>query len=182
MRRCLVGGLLLGLSLLAACDTNRLVAPETTKASSVKPLAYRTGGLGSIAWKIVDESQVLVTGYSDFIVTGPGNHFALVYDANSYYDSNPAQGSILLKGLVPGTYQVCQNIFPTYYLNANPKCQTANVSTGTTTSLTFVDLHQPRILRKVVDEDDMPEVLRTVWRRRAAMSIPRVDPRVRMSA
>jgi len=48
---------LLGLSLLAACNSDRPVAPENTKASSVKtPSAYRTGAPGAIAFNVVDES------------------------------------------------------------------------------------------------------------------------------
>ena len=145
---------LVGLSLLAACDTDRPVAPEPKNASAVSsPSAYRTA-FGAIEWKVVDESQAAVPGYADWIVTGPGNYYAIVFDGSQYYDSDPAASSVRLKGLTPGTYQVCQNIFPTYYLNANPKCQTANVIMGTTTSLTFVDVHQPRLLWKVVDEDD----------------------------
>ena len=148
---------LLGLSLLAACNTDRPVAPETTKASSVKtPSAYRSGAPGAIAFNVVDESQVAVTGYTNFWLINSKNDSTFIPDNNSYYDSNPASGSYLLKGLTPGSYKVCQHDFPTYYLNANPQCLTANVTTAATTVIgPFVDLHQPKILWKVVDEDDV---------------------------
>ena len=65
-------------------------------------------------------------------------------------------GSYLLKGLTPGTYQVCQHNSPSYYLVANPACLTANVTTAATTVIgPFVDLHQPKLLWKVVDGDGM---------------------------
>jgi hypothetical protein len=148
---------LLGLSLLAACNTDRPVAPENTKASSVKtPSAYWSGAPGAIAFNVVDESQVAVTGYTNFWLFDSKNDSTFIPDNNSYYDSNPASGSYLLKGLTPGSYKVCQHDFPTYYLNANPQCLTANVTTAATTVIgPFVDLHQPKILWKVVDEDDV---------------------------
>jgi hypothetical protein len=65
-------------------------------------------------------------------------------------------GSYLLKGLTPGTYQVCQHNSPTYYLVANPACLTAKVTTAATAVIgPFVDLHQPKLLWKVVDGDGM---------------------------
>src|SRR4029450_1390413 len=148
---------LLGLSLLAACDTDQPIAPETTKASAVKtPSGYWSLAPGAIAFNVVDESQVAVTGYTNFWLINSKNDSTFIPDNNAYLDSNPVSGSYLLKGLTPGTYQICQHDCPTYYLEANPKCLTANVTTGATTVIgPFVDLHQPKILWKVVDEDDV---------------------------
>ena len=148
---------LLGLSLLAACDTDRPVAPETTKASSVTtPSAYWSLAPGAIAFNIVDESQAAVTGYTDFWLIDSKNDSTFISDNNAYFDSNPVSGSYLLKGLTPGTYQVCQHNSPTYYLVANPACLTANVTTAATAVIgPFVDLHQPKLQWKVVDGDGM---------------------------
>jgi hypothetical protein len=63
------------------------------------------------------------------------NDSTFIPDNNAYFDSNPVSGSYLLKGLTPGTYQVCQHNSPTYYLVANPACLTANVTTGRRRSL-----------------------------------------------
>jgi hypothetical protein len=148
---------LLGLSLLAACDTDQPTAPETTKASSVKPpSAYWSLAPGAIAFNIVDESQVAVTGWTSFWLIDSKNDSTFFEDNNAYFDSNPVSGSYLLKGLTPGTYQVCQHNSPTYYLVANPACLTAKVTTAATTVIgPFVDLHQPKLLWKVVDDDGM---------------------------
>ena len=90
--------LLLGLSLLAACDTDRPVAPETPKASSVKtPSAYWSLAPGAIAFNIVDESQVAVTGWTSFWLIDSKNDSTFVEDNNAYVDSNPVSGSYLLK-------------------------------------------------------------------------------------
>ena len=150
--------LLLGLSLLAGCDADRPVAPETTKASSVKtPSGYWSLAPGAIAFSIVDESQAAVTtGWSSFWLIDSKNDSTFISDNNAYFDSNPVSGSYLLKGLTPGTYQVCQHNEPTYYLVANPACLTAKVTTAATAVIgPFVDLHQPKLQWKVVDGDGM---------------------------
>jgi hypothetical protein len=153
----LTPAVLRGLSLLAACDTDQPIAPETTKASSVKTAsAYRSGAPGAIAFNIVDESQVAVTGWTSFWLIDSKSDSTFFEDNNAYFDSNPVSGSYLLKGLTPGTYQVCQHNSPTYYLVANPACLTAKVTTAATTVIgPFVDLHQPKLLWKVVDDDNM---------------------------
>src|SRR5262245_21149930 len=82
---------LLGLSLLAACNTDRPVGPETTKASSVQtPSAYRSGAPGAIAFNIVDESQVAVTGWTTFWLINSKNDSTFVEDNTAYFYSNTA--------------------------------------------------------------------------------------------
>jgi len=93
--------LLLGLSLLAACNTDRPVAPENTKASSVKtPSAYWSGAPGAIAFNIVDESQVAVTGWTSFWLIDSKNDSN---DSNWPSMSRPLSSSTLQSRAWPGS-------------------------------------------------------------------------------
>ena len=133
-------------TMLVACDTVEPVAPmPAASAPTAASLALSGGGgrnnTSSLTIFVVDENGDLVkTGIAQFLVqnTTTGNGF-FVLD-NNHNDTDMKFGKLVVKGLVAGTYSVCQNNqAPVGYTLPKIPCQTAIVGGIVAGKVTFVN-------------------------------------------
>ena len=143
---------LAGAVMLAACDTDKTVGPNPVTSTPTAPNLAKAAGTQTLAITLVDQNANPVTTLAArFKVTnsagGPGS---LVVD-NAPNDGNSAIGTILMKGLASGTYEVCQTIAPTDYVLPAAPCKTVIVGGIVAASVQFVDLTVARVKWRIVD-------------------------------
>lgn len=124
---------LAGVATITACDNDRTVGPNAANApvapaTAVLPM-FKTGGL---LISILDQNNALPsTPGAQFSVGKSGSKTFIVTD-NAPGDKHPAAGGILVQGLLPGAYTVCQTAAPAgYVLPTPPACQPIEVLPGT---------------------------------------------------
>jgi hypothetical protein len=141
---------LLGVALLAACNTDDAVTPHQTAVTT--PLAQVSQGSGAtIYWKVIDENQALLGG-SQFKVVGPGNATWVVSD-NGAGDVDLVQGQFKMTGMNAGSYLVCETVAPNGFVSKNYSCSTTSVPKGATLSVgIFENTHLPRVRWSLTDE------------------------------
>jgi hypothetical protein len=121
---------LFGMSIVAACDTDRPVEPTAAvpAAASAFILPIKTG---TLVWKVTDEDPSPLGG-AKFQVTGPKGATWFLAD-NFAPDSDPISGNFRLAGLQPGTYTVCEIMAPLGYALPDTPCRTKDVFVGDAT-------------------------------------------------
>lgn len=130
-------------AMLAACDTDRAVAPTPTAAIPTAAAPIRSlGNTGTLIIKAVDSQDHLLFA-AGFKITNPQMITTLVYD-NSATDSDTTKGILQLTGLTPGLYTACEVAAPIGYALPLWNCHGATVYAGATTGMEkFVSERQP---------------------------------------
>lgn len=127
--------------MLAACDSDRPVAPKAVEVPPAATASLLPGKTGSVVIKLVDGANAIIplTG-AGFTVEGPGQTTWTIMDAgpnDQKYDKDSTAGVILIKNMSPGQYEFCEGLPPTGYGVVNPRCQTTGVYAGATSGLVF---------------------------------------------
>ena len=145
-----------GVALLAACDSDKPVAPKPATLptdAALQALPYKSG---TLVLKLIDQNQNIIPhAFPDvratFAITGPNNSTWQVTD-DSLPDTHATAGIIALKSLVPGTYKACEISPPIGFGVVGQSCLSTQVYAGVTSSLNFV--HDKEAFRqwKVWDE------------------------------
>ncbi len=151
---CLAVASMASVAFLAACDDNQPTAPKPPSAPVTAAPIVIPIKTGSIVMKVFDEKQALITTSSatyQIIRSNGGITSTWTLKDGLVNDSEPAMGVALMKGLVPGTYQVCETEAPVDYALAKPACGVVTVYAGATVGLYLVNPHLPKITFKVVD-------------------------------
>jgi len=129
---------LLGTTLLAACDEDRPTEPVPTAAAPTKPSDARYLNTGTLIWKAVDINAKLLGGATFQINGGPGQ-IQWVMPDNNAGDVDMIPGQFKFGGVTPGVYQVCEIIPPKGYLKPWNVCKSLVVNAGVITDYgTFV--------------------------------------------
>jgi hypothetical protein len=128
----LLGVAFAGAMALAACDTDKPMAPKHPDSpTAAQPVLFTIGG--TLVIKVVDTTQALITNsLTEFKVVGPNKATWVVKD-NIANDADPTTGVLRMKGLAAGQYQICETVAPVSYAMPNPACVTATVSAYTAT-------------------------------------------------
>ena len=143
---------LAGVVMLAACDNDKSVGPNPVTSMPTSPSLAKATGTQTLTITLVDQNASPGTTLAaKFKVTssagGPGS---LVVD-NAPNDGNSAIGTILMKGLAAGSYEVCQTIAPTDYVLPAAPCKTVIVGGIVAASVQFVDLTVARVRWRIMD-------------------------------
>lgn len=143
---------LVGVTVLAACDTDEPVAPSLTKVPTASQSAVIPIRTGAVRMTVVDDQGILVNNLGAlFKVTDSQNNSWTVQD-QLIKDSDAKVGVLLLGGLVPGSYMVCDQAPPTGYLLGKQPCTTVVVTAGTIKDAgTFVNPRYPRVSFSAID-------------------------------
>jgi len=139
---------LLGVAVLAACDTDRSVGPSptvipTTAALAKGPAAGKTGG--KVLISIVGKNQQPVTVAGAQFSLAIAGQAAITAIDNGAQDADPTAGVVQVKGLTGGTYTVCETATPTDFALPTSNCTSASVPSNGSVSLTFVNLTMARV-------------------------------------
>ncbi len=151
---CLAVASMASVAFLAACDDNQPTAPKPPSAPVTAAPIVIPIKTGSIVMKVFDEKQALITTSSatyQIIRSNGGITSTWTLKDGLVNDSEPEMGVSLMKGFVPGTYQVCETEAPVDYALAKPACGVVTVYAGATVGLYLVNPHLPKITFKVVD-------------------------------
>ena len=129
---------LAGAAALAACDTDRAVAPKpATIPTEASPMFVAKPGVLVIT--VVDENgNAPTTGGAQFTYTPGGGSATYFLVDNGSGDTDPTPNVIKKLNLL-GSYSVCQTVAPTDYVLPSPACQTVSVAPGAVANLKFVD-------------------------------------------
>lgn len=132
---------LCGLTLIAACDTDRAVSPT----SASKPAQVPTTVAGAVlptpspylTTETVDQNGALVGGAVLVVRDSANTPIALIAD-NGPFDYDKQAGTFFFKLPRAGTFSVCEGNAPSGYGYApgQPPCHTLTVKYGTTTHFT----------------------------------------------
>jgi hypothetical protein len=153
-RRALAAVALFGAAMIAACDTDKTVAPTqtvnpnipTTSSEAVIPATT-----GTVIWKTINATQKMLLGGAKFTVTGPLLYNVTFVD-NDATDADTVTGQIRLSKLKPGSYTVCEIAGPIDHTIADPACRSFGIYVGATTGVAdFVSLHLPYVHIGFVD-------------------------------
>lgn len=143
---------LAGAVVLAACENDKSVGPSSVTSVPTAASLARATGNATLTIRLVDQnSDPVTTLAAKFKVsTSAGGPGALIVD-NAPNDGDSAIGTILMKGLAAGTYEVCQTIAPTDYVLPEVPCKTVIVGGIAAASVQFVDLTVARVKWGTVD-------------------------------
>ena len=145
---------LVGMAVLAACDKDQPVAPKVPEVPAAGAPYLGPIFTGAMVIRLVDGSNtILPIAGAGFNVEAPNKVTWTAMDVAGYdnYDKDPAAGVILRNGLAPGQYKVCEGLTPTGYGVVNSRCQTAVVTGGAATTLTFGHLPVAHVKWSVTD-------------------------------
>jgi hypothetical protein len=145
-RRALAAVALFGTAMLAACDTDKTVAPTPT-ATPVIPTTSSEyvipATTGTVIWRTINATQKMLISGAKFTVTGPLLYNQTFVD-NDATDADTVSGQFRLSKLKPGSYTVCEVAGPTEHTIADPACRGFSIYAGSTTGVAdFVSLHLP---------------------------------------
>ena len=146
---------ILGVALVAACDSDETVAPK--QAPVAVPEAAQPqllpGKTGSIAIKLLDENQLPITGqyYSGFEIKSPSGKIWWASD-NAQKDADSTWGAVALKSLVPGQYRVCVVSMPYFYGVVGQACRYPTVTAGSTVNLFFFYAPEAVFTWNIIDD------------------------------
>lgn len=147
---------LMGVALVAACDTDETVAPKPAAAPTIPEAAQPQllpGKTGSIAIKLFDQNKNLITGqyYTGFEIKSPSGKIWWAND-NLQNDADSTWGVLVLKSLVPGQYRVCATSMPYGYGVVGQTCRYPGVYAGSTTGA-FFDYAPEAVFKWEVKDD-----------------------------
>ena len=117
-----------GAVLLAACDNDNAVGPNPVTSMPTVPSLAKATGNQQLTITIVDQNANAVTTLAAKfkVANSAGGAGSLVVD-NAPSDGNNAVGTIQVKGLAAGSYEVCQTMAPTDYVLPATPCKTVIV-------------------------------------------------------
>src|SRR5262245_13662083 len=132
---------LMGMALVAACDTDETVAPKPVTPSAIPEAAQPQlgpGQTGAIVIKLLDENKNLITGQfaTGFEIKSPSGKIWWATD-NAPGDADSTWGVVLLTSLVPGQYRVCAFSTPYGYGVVGQTCRYPGVYAKSTTGEFF---------------------------------------------
>ena len=130
--------------LVAACDTDRTVSPNTVSKPTELPTAASAAVIpvvsGGLVIKTVD-LYLQTIGPAKFKLFGPNRVVSYITD-NDANDAEPKFGTIWLKSVPVGNYNVCEIEAPPRYALPDWPCHPAIVKAGATTGVEkFVHTH-----------------------------------------
>ena len=133
---------LLGVVALAACETDKTVAPKATEVPAVQSaLLVRTGALRVT---VVDDQGNLVKGFGAAIKFTDSQNNTVTLQDQTLKDGDQTIGKLVVSGLTPGAYTVCDSVQASGYLLGKNPCVTAIVTAGVTKdAATFVNPRFP---------------------------------------
>ena len=144
---------------LGACQGDSPVAParsvHAADSSAAKVLVQVRPGSSLIDWQLrdaVSPYNLLAGGH--FHLTGPYNVNLDIVDNVTPNDQDPTTGKFMVKGLLPGTYTLCETVAPAKYMipEAPANCFTIQVYAQSSTTLSPIsNLHIPQLDWTVVD-------------------------------
>jgi hypothetical protein len=148
-----VSGVLLAVSVLAACDKNEPTAPGLKPTT---PSAYQSGGhipVSGISLKVLDEKNAVVKYYgAEFEITGPFGSDKIV-DDNGPDDTDFALGQIMVTGLVDGQYTICQmNSAQGFAIILGTQCVTGTLNPGGQLTASFFNPRPPYVQWNATDD------------------------------
>jgi len=166
---------LMGVALVAACDTDETVAPKPAAPVAIPAAAQPQlgpGKTGSIAIKLFDQNQALITGqYSTgFEIKSPSSTIWWASDNQATIDADTSWGVIVLKSLVPGQYRVCAFSTPYGYGVVGQTCRYPTVYAGSTTAA-FFD-YAPEAIFKWDVKDDAGNLIAGTSFKLDSMNVP----------
>ena len=142
---------LAGAVMLAACDNDNALGPNPVASMPTTPSLAKATGTQQLTITIVDQNASPITLGARFKVTNSAGGPGSIVSDNANTDANAAVGTILLKGLAAGSYEVCQTIAPTDYVLPATPCKTVIVGGIVAASVQFVDLTVARAKWRIVD-------------------------------
>jgi hypothetical protein len=146
---------LFGTVALAACDTDKPIAPKAKEVPTAAAPSLNPANTGAVVIKLLDGANNIIplTG-AGFTVEGPGQTTWTIMDAgpnDQQYDADPAGGVIWIKNMAPGQYKFCEGLPPAGWGVVNPRCQTTGVYVGATSGLFFKHLPVAHVKWSVTD-------------------------------
>ena len=135
---------MLGLALIAACDSDRAVSPvATAKAPSAVSAAVQLPKTGNMLIKAytLDAQAPLVPGAA-YKLIGPNLVTATIVD-NGAGDNDSVPGVVSLLNIPIGNYYVCEITAPTGYAPADSPCAWWSVFSAATTTTGY--FHRPLV-------------------------------------
>lgn len=143
---------LLGAVALAACDNDQSVGPNPVPSVPTAPSLAKASGTATLTITLVDQNgdPVKTLAAKFKVSSSAGGAGSLVVD-NAPNDGNNNVGTILMKGLAAGSYEVCQTIAPTDYVLPATPCKTVIVGGIVPGAVQFVDLTVARVKWRIAD-------------------------------
>jgi hypothetical protein len=135
---------LVGVTLLAACEADRPLAPRGDAVPQSPQLAKGTKSGGTIIITVVDLNGATIARTGSTFAGTKSQYAKFGVDDNGWGDEDPALGVIQMSGLQNGQYDVCQLYVPSGYLFPTPACQNVGIGGGGPAKVTFVDAGVPR--------------------------------------
>jgi hypothetical protein len=130
---------LIGAATLAACDTDKTVAPRTDAIpSDATPLIAQVKPSALVITIVDQNGKAPKTTGAQFTLTAAGGGPSYFLIDNGSGDADPTPNVIKRLNLL-GAYNVCQTAAPTDYVLPSPVCQSVSVGGSTISKLTFVD-------------------------------------------
>ena len=123
-----------GVTLVAACDTDRPTSPPAAKPAAEVPTSANgmVTPVGTLVWATVSSYNQLI-GPATFEVTGPWRYHAVVTD-NSSPDIDPALGKLRLANLTQGAYKFCETKAPPGFALPDSLCHSVMAYGGSVLS------------------------------------------------
>jgi hypothetical protein len=121
---------ILGVAVVAACDTDRPTSPIAAPSAEAPKSAegmVTADPRGTLVWATVSTyKQLIVTGPATYDVTGPLLYHVVVTD-NSGVDADTTLGKLQLNSLKPGLYKVCETKAPPEFAPPDSLCHSGMV-------------------------------------------------------
>ena len=142
---------LLGVTVLAACEADRSFTPTTNSVPTSAALAKGTKGGGvSLVIAILDKSGALVNAAGSSFTVGKSGQIKMTVTDNGKGDTNPAIGTVEVSGIPGGWFDVCQTVAPAGYI-LPVSCIAANFGGNAPTQMQFTDAVEPHAVWAVTD-------------------------------
>lgn len=129
---------LVGAATLAACDTDKSVAPRTDAVpSDASPLILQLKPSALIITIVDQNGKAPKTVGAQFTITAAGGPSVFLID-NGSGDADPTPNVIKRLNLL-GAYNLCQTVAPPDYVLPTTPCQSVSVGGGIMTNVKFID-------------------------------------------
>lgn len=123
--------------LVAACDTDRTISPNTPSRPAEVPTTASAAFVPSLSGGLVIKTVNVKNepiGPAKFKIVGPNRLDWYVTD-NDANDADPLFGKIWLKAVAVGNYNICEIVAPPRYALPDWACHPSTVKVGTTTGV-----------------------------------------------
>jgi len=141
-------------ALVAACDTDRTVAPNTPSAPAEVPTAASAAVIPSYTGSLVIKTVSVYNhpiGPAKFKILGPNLVVSYITD-NDGNDADATLGKIWLKSVAVGNYNICEIVAPPTFALPDWACHPSSVMSGSTTGVeAFVHNYLPSVAAGYLD-------------------------------